>query len=76
MIGRRTEGSELMARIVVMPNARNVRHPSALADEVPVLLDEHVEAAELCTERAAEQLIERLGWAISDAEEVRARRGR
>jgi hypothetical protein len=65
-----------MARIVVMPHSRNERHAAPLADDAPVLLDEHVEAADLSTEDAAEQLIERLGWAINDAEEEPAHPGR
>jgi hypothetical protein len=52
-----------MARIIVM------------ADRVPrdapaVLLDESVEPVHLATGHAAMQLIERLGWAISDAEDA------
>ena len=36
----------------------------------PVLLDEQVHAVHLSTEHAAKQFIERLGWAITDAESV------
>jgi hypothetical protein len=48
----------------------------------PVLLDEQVQAVHLSTEHSAKQFIERLGWAITDAESVEAaqrpvqRRGR
>jgi hypothetical protein len=35
-----------------------------------VLLDEYVVPAHLSTDHAAAQLIERLAWAISDAEEL------
>ena len=34
----------------------------------PVLLDERVNSIHLNSDHAAAQLIERLGWAISDAE--------
>jgi hypothetical protein len=43
-------------------------HPRA--DKAPVLLDEHVVSLHLSNDHAAEQLIERLAWAISDAEEL------
>jgi len=48
----------------------------------PVLLDEQVHAVHLSSEHSAKQFIERLGWAITDAESVetthrpRQRRGR
>jgi hypothetical protein len=35
-----------------------------------VLLDEHVDPLALCDDDRAERLIERLGWALTDAEEV------
>jgi len=35
-----------------------------------VLLDEQVHAVHLSTEHSAKQFIERLGWAITDAESV------
>ena len=42
--------------------------------EGPVLLEERVCTAHLSDDHAAAQLIERLGWAVSDAEEqLRAR---
>jgi hypothetical protein len=41
---------------------------SELTDETPVLLDEHVHSVHLSTGHAAAQLIERLAWAINDAE--------
>jgi hypothetical protein len=52
-----------MARIVV--TADEFKDPG-----VPVLLDERVLSIHLSDGHAAEQLIERLGWAISDAEEL------
>jgi hypothetical protein len=52
-----------MARIIV--TAEPSERP-----ETPVLLDERVHSEHLSTEHSAAQLIERLGWAISDAEEA------
>jgi hypothetical protein len=37
-------------------------------DESAVLLDEHVHSVHLSTDHAAAQLIERLAWAVGDAE--------
>lgn len=50
-----------MARIIVTTNASE-QH------EAPVLLDERVCPEHLSDEHAAAQLIERLGWAVTDAE--------
>jgi hypothetical protein len=44
--------------------------------ESPVLLDERVCAEHLSDDHSASQLIERLGWAISDAEAAEGRSGR
>jgi len=63
-----------MPRVVV--TAENAERGIA-----PVLLDEQVQAVHISTEHAAKQFIERLGWAIADAESVetehrpRGRRG-
>jgi hypothetical protein len=38
------------------------------ADDGPVLLDERVHSVHLSTDHAAAQLVERLAWAIRDAE--------
>ena len=38
-------------------------------DAAPVLLDEYVVSAHLSSDHAAKQFIDRLAWAISDAEE-------
>jgi hypothetical protein len=40
----------------------------AAHDESDVLLDEQVHSVHLSTDHAATQLVERLAWAISDAE--------
>jgi hypothetical protein len=37
--------------------------------EAPVLLDERVHSLHLSDDHAAEQLIERLAWAVNDAED-------
>jgi hypothetical protein len=44
--------------------------------EQPVLLDESVRSIHLSDGYAAAQLIERLGWAITDAEELEQDRSR
>jgi hypothetical protein len=38
--------------------------------ETPVLLDERVDSLHLSDDHAAEQLIERLAWAVNDAEDT------
>ena len=40
----------------------------------PILLDEHVRSVHLSTDHAAAQLVERLAWAIVDAEASEAKR--
>jgi hypothetical protein len=40
------------------------------AGETPVLLDEQVHTVHLSSGHAAAQLIERIAWAINDAEEA------
>lgn len=59
-----------MARIIVTTDAPAQRRTPALADEAPVLLDEQVDPVHLGTNHAAEQLIQRLAWAVHDAEDV------
>jgi hypothetical protein len=64
-----------MARIIVTadPTADRIRPQPGEAG--PVLLDERVSSIHLADGHAAEQLIERLAWAVTDAEEnERARR--
>jgi hypothetical protein len=58
-----------MARIIVTTDPVAGRR-SALLDKAPVLLDEQVNSAHLCDDHAAEQLIERLAWAVTDADDV------
>jgi len=51
----------LMARIIVTTDPRDQCEP-------PILLEESVNSVHLDDDHAAAQLIERLGWAITDAE--------
>lgn len=50
-----------MARIIVTTDPTELRDPS-------VLLDERVYPVHLASDHAAAQLIERLRWAVTDAE--------
>ncbi len=43
---------------------------SQITAETPVLLDEQVRSVHLSTDHAASQLVERLAWAIRDAEDA------
>jgi hypothetical protein len=57
----------------VMPRIIVTTDPSeAAADrrDTPVLLDERVDSLHLSDDHAAEQLIERLAWAVNDAEDT------
>jgi hypothetical protein len=59
-----------MARIIVTTDPADQRRMPALPPETPVLLDERVDSVHLCDDHAAEQLIERLAWAVTDAEDL------
>jgi len=52
-----------MPRIIVTTDPLEQR-------EAPVLLDERVNSLHLSDDHAAEQLIERLAWAVNDAEDT------
>ena len=52
-----------MARIIVTTDPTT-------QDAAPVLLDERVNSVHLSDDHSAAQLVERLGWAITDAEET------
>ena len=54
-----------MSRIIVIPDSAD----PALED-CPVLMDEEVQPAHVQDDYAAHQLIERLAWAVCDADEV------
>jgi hypothetical protein len=51
-----------------MPRIIVTTDPCQQRDDAPVLLDEHVRSVHLSSELAAAQLVERIAWAISDAE--------
>lgn len=51
-----------------MPRIIVTTDPSLLRDDAPVLLDEQVHSVHLSTSHAVAQLVDRLAWAISDAE--------
>jgi hypothetical protein len=53
-----------MPRIIVTTDPVS----SELTNDTPVLLDEHVHSVHLSTNHAAAQLMERLAWAVRDAE--------
>jgi hypothetical protein len=62
-----------MARIIVTSDpAAETARPSR-EDRSAVLLDERVSSIHLCDGHAAEQLIQRLAWAVTDAEEAERR---
>ena len=54
-----------MARIIVIGAS-----PRAVNRDIPVLMDEEVTPDHLADEHAAHQIIERVAWAVLDAEEV------
>jgi hypothetical protein len=51
-----------------MPRIIVTTDPFMLREDASVLLDEQVHSVHLSTGHAAAQLVERLAWAISDAE--------
>lgn len=53
-----------------MPRVIVTTDPSPLSADTSVWLDERVRSVHLSTEHAAVQFVERLAWAISDAEEA------
>ena len=53
-----------------MPRIIVTTDPFQLPDDPPVLLDEQVHSVHLSTGHAASQLVQRLAWAISDAEDA------
>jgi len=59
-----------MARIIVTTDPIHERRAVSPGEETPVLLDERVNSAHLCDDHAAGQLIERVAWAVADAEEA------
>jgi hypothetical protein len=57
-----------MARILVTADPAAERTRREPGEGGPVLLDERVSSIHLADGHAAEQLIERLAWAVTDAE--------
>jgi hypothetical protein len=53
-----------------MPRVIITTDHSTLPHDISVLLDEHVSSVHLSTDHAASQLIERIAWAITDAEDA------
>jgi hypothetical protein len=58
-----------------MPRIIVTTDPLALPDSADVLLDEHVHPVHMSTGHAAAQLLERLAWAIDDAESAERMHG-
>ena len=63
-----------MARIIVTADPASELRRSSQSSDGQVLLDERVNSIHLQDGHAAEQLIERLAWAVTDAEEAEGRR--
>jgi hypothetical protein len=53
-----------------MPRVIVTTDSSPLSADASVWLDEHVQSVHLSTDHAAAQFVERLAWAISDAEDT------
>lgn len=53
-----------------MPRIIVTTDPSPLPADASIWLDEHVLSVHLSTDHAAAQFVERLAWAISDAEDT------
>jgi hypothetical protein len=62
-----------MPRIIVTTDPIDRHDAAGRKGEEPVLLDERVYSLHLSDDHAAEQLIERLAWAVSDAESTQQR---
>jgi hypothetical protein len=58
----------IMPRIIVTTDPLDRRDTASDQGETAVLLDERVYSVHLTDDHAAEQLIERLAWAVNDAE--------
>ncbi|MGA9285994.1 MAG: hypothetical protein WBV85_11195 [Solirubrobacteraceae bacterium] len=53
-----------------MPRIIVTTDPSHLPADMPVWLDEQVQSIHLSTDHAAAQFVERVAWAINDAEDA------
>jgi hypothetical protein len=58
-----------MARIIVLGDS-----PAPVNRKTPVLMDEEIKPDHLEDEHSAHQIIERVAWAVLDAEEVTSHR--
>jgi len=59
-----------MPRIIVTTDPVGQRNTVVDRGNTAVLLDERVDSLHLSDDHAAEQLIERLAWAVNDAEDT------
>jgi hypothetical protein len=59
-----------MARIIVIADVISPPHIDA-----PILMDEEVKPDHLADDHASQQIIERMAWAILDAQELSGTRG-
>ncbi|HEY0515928.1 MAG TPA: hypothetical protein VGD00_02300 [Solirubrobacteraceae bacterium] len=59
-----------MARIIVTTDPRSRTPEPDLSKGATVMLDERVDSVHLCDDHASAQLIERLAWAVTDAEQA------
>jgi hypothetical protein len=59
-----------MARIIVATGPIGRTDDVAVPKDASVLLDERVEPVHLSEDHAARQLIERIAWAVSDADDA------
>jgi hypothetical protein len=64
----------VMPRIIVTTDPIDRRDAASSQSKESVLLDERVYSLHLSDDHAAEQLIERLAWAVSDAESTQRAR--
>lgn len=58
-----------------MPRIIVTTDPSQRRDDAPVLLDEYVYSVHLSSDLATAQLVERIAWAVSDAEHAESAGG-
>ncbi len=59
-----------MARIIVTTDPKGASPVQTLDRDAAVMLNERVDSVHLCDDHASAQLIERLAWAVTDAEEA------
>ena len=65
-----------MARIIVIADSPPVASPRGPSVEEAVLMDEEVKPEHLADEHSSHQIIERMAWAVLDAQELTAPRSR